>query len=102
MLHFNLGATLYDQGKIIDAVAHWREAARLQPADVIVLYRLAWVLATSPDDSVRNGPKAVEMANRAVQLSPDRQEPLFLDALAAAYAETGQFPIAVQNRHPRT
>ena len=56
--------------------------------------KLAWMLATCPDASVRNGAEAVAIARQLVQArrAPD---PLLLTTLAAAYAETGQFPQAV-------
>jgi hypothetical protein len=52
------------------------------------------VLATSPDASVRNGAKAVDLAQRAARLSGARN-PWILGTLAAADAEAGQFPEAV-------
>jgi Flp pilus assembly protein TadD len=55
----------------------------------------AWLLATSPDASIRNGPEAVTLAERAVQLS-HHQEPAILGTLAAAYAEARRFADAVQ------
>ena len=55
----------------------------------------AWLLATNPNVSVRNGREAVELAQRAVKLSGGR-EPAILGTLAAAYAETGRFTEAVQ------
>jgi Flp pilus assembly protein TadD len=57
--------------------------------------RIARVLACSPDASVRNGGEAVQLAERAVQGSGGG-EAEFLDTLAAAYAEVGRFPEAVQ------
>jgi tetratricopeptide (TPR) repeat protein len=93
--HINLGAARYAQGKIQDCARQWRLAAGLQPDNAQLLYRLAWLLATTADESIRNGPEAVELANRAVQLSGDR-DPAMLDTLAAAYAETGRFAQALQ------
>ena len=55
---------------------------------------LAWMLATSPQSSARNGAKALELALRAERLSAGKN-PLFIGTLAAAYAETGQFAEAV-------
>jgi tetratricopeptide (TPR) repeat protein len=49
----------------------------------------AWFLATCPNASFRNGPIAVTEGREAVALSHD--DPYALDALAAAYAETGDF-----------
>ena len=55
---------------------------------------LAWLLATCPLDSLRNGAEAVDQARRAVALCR-RQNAGTLDTLAAAYAEAGRFPDAV-------
>jgi len=54
----------------------------------------AHALAASPNASDRNGAEAVRLAERAVQLSGARN-PVYLDTLAAAYAEVGRFPDAV-------
>jgi tetratricopeptide (TPR) repeat protein len=93
--HCNLAMTLSRQGKIPEALAEWREALRIRPSDVTLLNDTAWVLATCPDASVRNGAEAVELARQALRLS-DGREPIILDTLAAAYAEAGRFPEAVQ------
>ncbi|MGA3164341.1 MAG: sel1 repeat family protein, partial [Verrucomicrobiota bacterium] len=53
------------------------------------------VLATCPQASLRNGNKAVELAQRANQLTGDGN-PVVLGTLAAAYAEAGRFPEAVE------
>jgi hypothetical protein len=58
---------------------------------------LAWFLATCPDATVRNGSEAVAMAESAV-LMTGRRNADFLDTLAAAYAETGQFAEAVRTQ----
>ena len=73
---------------------HLDEAIRLAPDDVPMLWQTAWILATSPDPSVRDGARAVELATRAIRLS-DGQEPRAFDALAAALAETEEFSAAV-------
>ena len=54
----------------------------------------AWALATNPNASARNGAEAIELAERAVQISGGR-EPVALDTLAAAYAEAGRFDDAI-------
>jgi hypothetical protein len=50
---------------------------------------LAWLLATCPDRSLRDGARALTLARQASAHSHD-QNPLILGTLAAAYAETGQ------------
>ena len=55
----------------------------------------AWLLATCPEASLRDGKKAVELAQQAVQLSGGKS-PEILDTLAAAYVEAGRFPEAIK------
>src|SRR5262249_50887212 len=59
------------------------------------LDRRAWIRATCPKDKYRDGVKAIEDAARACQLT-DWKYPYFLDTLAAACAEAGQFDKAVE------
>mgnify|MGYP001826302754 FL=1 len=60
-----------------------------------VYNNLSWVLATSPNDSVRDGRRALELAEKAAKLS-DYQEAHILSTLGAAYAETGDFEKAIE------
>ncbi len=55
---------------------------------------LAWLLATSPDDALRDGPEAVRLAERACAAAGG-QDPTFLRTLAVAYAEVGRFEPAL-------
>jgi tetratricopeptide (TPR) repeat protein len=91
---FHLGMTLDQLGHTREAVAQYREALRLNPNLTGPLNNLAWVLATSADDRLRDGAEAVRLAEHACELTHDG-EPLFLGTLAAAYAEVGRFPEAV-------
>ncbi len=56
---------------------------------------LAWTLAICPDAALRNGPRAVEIALKAVG-DPQQSNPGFIDTLAAAYAEAGRYTEAVE------
>lgn len=58
---------------------------------------LAWVLATCPQNDVRNGQHALDIINNLLQ-SNTRPSASLLDTLAAAYAETGQFEQAQKNQ----
>ena len=91
---FHLGMTLGELGRSREAVAQYREALRLNPNLIGALNNLAWELATSPDDKLRNGAEAVSLAERACELT-HYGEPQFVGTLAAAYAEAGDFPEAV-------
>jgi Flp pilus assembly protein TadD len=86
------------QGHARDAVAALDEGLARKPDTVPQLVRAAWILATSSDDAVRNGARAVELAERAARLQPpvDVQR---LDTLSAAYAETGRFDKAIEAVH---
>lgn len=72
------------------AIADLEKAMELEPDNEGVLNNLAWVLATSPEDVLRDGKRAVEIATKACELSEWRQ-PHIISTLAAAHAETGDF-----------
>jgi tetratricopeptide (TPR) repeat protein len=92
--HCYLGIVLYySQGKVQEALAHWREAVRLQPNDMLAMSQMAHVLAASPEASDRDPEEAVKLAERVVQLS-SLPDPGYLDTLAIAYAAAGRFPEA--------
>ncbi len=57
---------------------------------------LAWLLATCPDARVRDGRRAVSLARHALELA--RAHPDLPETLAAAYAEAGNFELAVHWR----
>jgi tetratricopeptide (TPR) repeat protein len=79
------------------AIQDFEEAIRLDPKSFppFALRDLAQLLATCPDEKVRDGRRAVELAARACDLS-GWSNGIFLDSLAAAYAENGQFGEAVR------
>jgi Flp pilus assembly protein TadD len=91
----NLGIVESRREELLKALAKRRELLRSRPDDVALLNETAWLLATNPNKSIRNGPEAVKLAQRAVRLS-DARQPAVLGTLAAAYAETGQFTDAVR------
>lgn len=98
----NRGLSYAKKGEYERAVADLFEASRLAPNDqfspvnrALVYNSLAWVYATCPADRIRDGKKALELASKACELS-DWKVANFLDTLAAAHAEVGQFEEAVK------
>jgi tetratricopeptide (TPR) repeat protein len=88
--HRNLALALTKQGRISEAISHYREALRLNLRFPHALNELAWILATAPDAKLRSGAEAVQLAERACELTRER-DPAMLATLSAAYAETGRF-----------
>ena len=91
--HFQLAVALVARHQVEEASRHYREAVRLKPDWLEALNNLAWLLATQPDERLRDGKLAVELASRGVALSHTNNATL-LDTLAAALAEAGRFPEA--------
>ena len=71
------------------------ESMELIPIDDGVLNNLAWVLATSPKDDVRDGDRAIELATEAAEITEFKQAHI-LSTLASGYAESGDFEKAIE------
>jgi Flp pilus assembly protein TadD len=93
--HINLGNALLTKGRMDEAIVQYQKALQIEPDNTEAQNNLAWVLATCPQASLRNGNKAVALAQRANQLTGDGN-PVVIGTLAAAYAEAGRFPEAVE------
>jgi Flp pilus assembly protein TadD len=76
-----------------EAEANLEKVIELQPQFMPAQIDLSWTLATWPDAAARNGGKALAIAEELNRQHPD--DPKILRTLAAAYAETGDFPKAV-------
>jgi protein O-mannosyl-transferase len=94
-LHGILASCLFRKGKSYDALEELRKAFQLNPNNPVTMNDLALTLATNPDSSIRNGEEALQLALRAATMTGE-QDPGVLRTLAAAYAETGRFPEALQ------
>jgi tetratricopeptide (TPR) repeat protein len=71
------------------------EGTEVSPPDDGVLNNLAWVLATSPFDDVRDGERAIKLATQAAEVTEFKQAHI-LSTLASGYAETGDFDSAIE------
>jgi tetratricopeptide (TPR) repeat protein len=92
--HYKLGHACRQAGRAAEAISQYEKTLGLRPQHLQAAASLAWMLATSPDRSTRNGARAVQLAVLADQLSGG-QDPKILGILAAAYAEAGNFSEAV-------
>jgi len=92
--HYNLGVTLFLKGNLAEAIAQYQKVLETNPGQVNAQGNLAWLLSTAPDASLRNGAKAVALAENASRSTGGRN-PFIQQTLAAAYAENGSYPTAV-------
>src|SRR5437016_9132924 len=93
--HYHLAVALAEKGETVDAIAHYEKAIKAQPDLFEALTNLAWIFSSSSDANIRNGPKAVELAEEATRLTGDTS-PVVLRTLAAAYATNKSFAKAVE------
>jgi tetratricopeptide (TPR) repeat protein len=90
----SLGDALLRKHLTGEAIACYEKSLQIAPQSAPVLNVLAWVLSTCSDSEVRNGPRAIQLAQQADQLAHGKN-PLFIRTLAAAYAESGRFTDAI-------
>lgn len=93
--HYHYAHELVHHAQYADAILHYERAISMDPdrLDSEVYVFAAWLLATCPDISLRNGQRAVKFATKACEDTD--WEPWPLTALAAAHAQNGDFKDAV-------
>jgi len=90
-----LSGALSRLGRYGDAVETLRAGLELSPDHAALAGALAWMLSTCPDDSVADGAEAVRLAEQmAPQAGP--QDAGALKTLAAAYAQAGNYELALR------
>jgi len=93
-VHNNLGLALLQKGHENEAATEFRKSLEIDPNQMNAAPNLAWILATSPDPATRDGAKAVELTETVLQHA-GHPNAIVLRTLAAAYAESGRFPDAI-------
>ncbi len=94
--HILRGNQLWEKNNRPAAMIEYRQALRFTndvPANGLAM--IAWIMATTPDKSLRDGPEALRLALRANELTSP-PNPRFIDVLGAAYAENGRMEEAIQ------
>ncbi|MBN1766708.1 MAG: tetratricopeptide repeat protein [Sedimentisphaerales bacterium] len=94
-VHLRMGDIYYQQKLYQKAIDHWNMAIKIKPDVSEVLNKLAWILATCGDESLRNPRDALQYAQKACELT-DYLDYANLDTLSAAYAAAGEFDKAVE------
>ena len=92
--HHNAGIAMLRQGNEAEALDHLKRAVQLAPDTPNALVDLAWLLAVTTEDVLRDPSLAVRLAERAVSLT-NRTDAGALDALATALASNNEFDRAV-------
>ena len=94
-LHSGLGRCYQKTGQWSKAVSAYSRALEIDYRHQLAKKNLAWILATSPVGSLRDGPRAVTLAQHAIedQAAP---APSIMATLAAGHAEMGNFKKAIE------
>jgi Flp pilus assembly protein TadD len=93
--HYNLAIALLEKHETGKAIEQYEKAIEVQPDFLEALTNLSWIFANYPEATIRNPPKAVELAEKANQLAGGA-DPLVLRTLAAAYASNRSFDKALE------
>jgi tetratricopeptide (TPR) repeat protein len=109
-VRLNLAKALRQRRNYAEALSELERAAQVDRNDPRIISLQAWILASAPDAALRDGPRALRLAEQARERG--EQVPEVMDTLAAAYAELGRFheavafarrarELAASNRQPR-
>ena len=91
--HNMIGTLKLIKGDQKTALSEFQQALALNPENLTYMNNVAWILATSPDGTLRNAQGALELAQRGVKLS--KGQPDLLRTLAAAQAAVKNYRDAV-------
>jgi Zn-dependent protease with chaperone function len=92
-LHSMLGDLHYRRQNFAEVKQAYEKSLALRPDQPQVLNNLAWLLATCPDEALRDPPRALELAQRAAELE---ESAFILDTLAESHFVSGNFDQALE------
>lgn len=84
-------------GKCKEASEDFQKIAKLSPNDAWSIQDTAWFLLTCPDEKLQDPTKAMELAQKAAQMSGD-QDGVFQETLAEAFFRQGDSLKAVEHQ----
>jgi tetratricopeptide (TPR) repeat protein len=93
----NRGDAYADQGFYTEAVRDYRQAIRLNPKLGRAYQSISWLMATCPEERYRDAQFALDAARKSIEIDGDKDY-RYLDTLAAALANAGQYDEAVQTQ----
>jgi Tfp pilus assembly protein PilF len=93
--YFNRGCAYNKIGQYDHAETDFKKCVELEPCKPAGYNGLAWLYATCPDERFRNGNAAIEWAQKAFHVSEGKVKKVY-DTIAAAFAELGDFDVAVE------
>jgi tetratricopeptide (TPR) repeat protein len=91
----NRGTAFTNRRVYNKAIADFMKALKIDPNSAPASNNFAWLLATCPNEQLRDGKMAVDYASRACELTGWKSAGP-LTSLAAAHAECGNFPEAIR------
>ena len=91
---YNLAFALQQLGRHREAAESYARLLSESPRQLMAANNLAWLFATSPDETVRNGRESVRIARSLSESQAGVKQPIFWMTLGAAYAEAGDFDSA--------
>ena len=93
--HGRLGIRFEEAGNLRACIGEFEAALAIDPNNVEVCNNLAWQLSGGKDLSLRNGPRALKLAEFAAKATGFKH-PAVLDTLAAALAQNGRYREALE------
>ena len=91
--NYHSGVVLLALERRAESLKHFRASLKRSPDHGGAHHGISWIMATAPEDELRNGKRAIDHARRA--LVKNQRNPFMVDGLAAAHAEAGEFVAAV-------